>query len=131
MREHDEDQNGTVWAKIHEVDNRVSVLETKTEVSEKLISSIADRHISIMTTLERLSVLFEKFIDRFDAHVLQEEKAFNTQSSKLESATRFQTMVKSIWQTIVIVAIVLSTVAGAVYTVSEKAGVVVHLHKEN
>lgn len=129
MREHDETENGTVWQKIHEVDNRVTVLETKVDRTDKIIAAVVDKHSVLTITLERLTAVFEKFLERFDEYIITAEKTRVEHESKLESATKFQTVVKSVWQTIVIIAIVFSGVAGAVYTVSENAGVVVHLHK--
>lgn len=123
------------WAKHHQHDLRLTIMETKVGSIEGVIGTICEKHEVTNTTLDRLAGLFTQFLSKFESHSLkiedsqkQNEARQRAHEVRLEQASKFQTQVTTAWRVVSIVALCLSIALGAVYTITHDIGIIPQVH---
>lgn len=110
------------WKSHHEHSSKITVLEVNVANLQSLANHIVEKHENTTSTLDRLALLFERFLSNFEDHTRRVEQIQTDQSNKLHEAEIFQTRVLMTWKVVAIIVTIVLTITGIVYTIGHDSG---------
>ena len=124
-RQNDNEHEASCNDRHHQHDLRLTMLESKTSQLCEVVNTQIGKASNTESALDKLSILFQSFLERYNQHAEQSIERERVNAEKLDKAVKFEVQTKTVFRVIVIICCFAGVVISGIYNYGKDSHVIV------